>query len=313
MHPRPDRAPLIALLTIFLLLLLLLAAFLATSRPPAPDTMTIIHTEKSLYRNIVIHEENEQRCMSFTQRQNTARQTCQLLDNPSQMVFVYTRMMMGALYLQPQPRDILIIGLGGGVLPTALATLRPEARITVVELDPAVTRVARRFFGFNPGPRTQVIEEDGRVFVKRAGQAGQHYDLIMLDAFDHDYIPEHLLTQEFLREVQALLTADGVLAANTFSSSRLYDHESTTYQAVFGTFYNLRYKHQNRIILVRMGGLPDAETLARNADALETGLQTFGISRDWLLPLFSTERDWNPTARILTDQYAPSNLLNTAP
>ena len=63
----------------------------------------------------------------------------------------------------------------------------------------------------------------------------QRYDLIMLDAFDHEYIPEHLLTQEFLQEVKSLLAPGGVLAANTFSSSRLYDHESTTYAAVFGS------------------------------------------------------------------------------
>ena len=35
---------------------------------------------------------------------------------------------------------------------------------------------------------------DGRVFVKRALRSGQKYDLVMLDAYEHEYIPEHLLT-----------------------------------------------------------------------------------------------------------------------
>src|ERR1044072_4356923 len=95
---------------------------------------------------------------------------------------------------------------------------------------------------------------DGRVFVKRAIREGRRYDLIMLDAFDHEYIPEHLLTREFLQEVNSLLAPGGVLAANTFSSSRLYDHESVTYAAVFGSFYNL--KRDNRVILAMKGGLP---------------------------------------------------------
>ena len=289
----------------------LLALFASFATTPSA-AMTVIHTEKSLYRNIIVYEEDDQRCMSFTRRDQTARQTCQSLNDPDQFVFTYTRMMMGALYLNPHPRKILIIGLGGGVLPTALVKMFPDTRIDVVEIDPAVVKVARQFFGFNPDQRIQVFEEDGRVFVKRAGKSGRQYDLIMLDAFDHDYIPEHLLTQEFLFEVKALLAADGVLAANTFSTSRLYHHESTTYQAVFGPFYNLRVKMKNRIVLLKLGGLPPLDAIEANAAALEEKLKPLGFGGDWLVPLFSTERDWNPSARILTDQYSPSNLLNTA-
>jgi len=289
----------------------LLALFASLVTTPS-TAMTIIHTEKSLYRNILVYEEDEQRCMSFTRNQQTARQTCLSLDDPNQFVFVYTRMMMGALYLNPQPRNILIVGLGGGVLPMALTKMFPDARIDIAEIDPAVVKVAQRFFGFNPSPQVQVIEEDGRVFVKRAGKSGQRYDLIMLDAFDHEYIPEHLLTREFLLEVKTLLTADGVLAANTFSSSRLYHHESATYQAVFGQFYNLRVKLRNRIILAKMDGLPSLDTIKQRADALEDKLKLLGFGGDWLVPLFSTERDWDSNARILTDPSSPSNLLNSA-
>lgn len=289
-----------------------LFALFASLMASSSSANNIIHTEKSLYRNIIIYEEGDQRCMSFSQRDQSARQTCKSLSDPNAFVFTYTKMMMGALYLNPNPRKVLIIGLGGGVLPLALAAMYPETAIDIVEIDPAVVKVAQQFFGFNPGPKIRIIEEDGRVFAKRAGKAGQHYDLIMLDAFDHQYIPEHLLTQEFLLEIKNLLTSDGVLAANTFSTSRLYDHESTTYQSVFGAFYNLRVQYKNRIILVKLDGLPNRDVLERNAAALEEKLRPLGFGRDWLLPLFSTDPDWKPDARILTDQYSPSNLLNSA-
>ncbi|MBL8251170.1 MAG: fused MFS/spermidine synthase [Candidatus Competibacter sp.] len=271
----------------------------------------VIHSEKSLYRNILIYEESGQRCMSFSQRDQSARQTCKSLSDPDEFVFTYTKMMMGALYLNPDPHKILIVGLGGGVLPTALATLYPDAAIDIVEIDPAVVKVAKQFFGFDPTAKMRVIEEDGRVFTKRAAKSEAHYDLIMLDAFDHQYIPEHLLTQEFLLEIKKLLAANGVLAANTFSTSRLYDHESTTYQAVFGEFYNLRVQYKNRIILAKLDGLPARDMIERNAATLEDKLKPLGFGRDWLLPLFSTKPDWNADARILTDQYSPSNLLNS--
>jgi spermidine synthase len=268
---------------------------------------TELHAERSLYRNIIVYEDGGVRCMKFG-RQAMGRQTCQSLADPDRLVFDYTRMMMAALYLNPSPQRILVIGLGGGTLPHTLQKLLPAARIDAVEVDPAVVRVARRYFSFVSGPATTVFEEDGRVFVKRMGKRGTRYDLVMLDAFDHDYIPEHLLTREFLLEVKALLAPRGVLAANTFASSRLYDFESATYFSVFGEFYRL--KRGNRVILVREDGLPGPEELARNAGVVEEGLARFGVGKEWLLPLFEVERGWPRNTRVLTDQYSPSNLLN---
>jgi spermidine synthase len=168
--------------------------------------------------------------------------------------------------------------------------------------------VAARYFGFTASDKTRVIETDGRVYVKRALRDTQRYDLIMLDAFDHEYIPEHLLTQEFLEEVKSLLTPGGVLAANTFSSSGLYEHESVTYSKVFENFFNL--KRENRVILTRLGALPDKEQLRTMAQQFSGSFDRYGFKAAELLPLFTQERDWNPGARVLTDQYSPANLLN---
>jgi spermidine synthase len=99
-----------------------------------------------------------------------------------------------------------------------------------------------------------------------------------------------------------------VLAANTFASSRLYNFESATYFSVFGNFYRL--KRNNRVILVRPGGLPDRDELGRNADIVEVKLAPFGVGKEWLLPLFEVESGWPRDTRVLTDQYSPSNLLN---
>ena len=201
-----------------------------------------------------------------------------------------------------------IIGLGGGTLPVALQRLLPDATIDIVEIDPAVVRVAERYFGFRKSDKVRVAEIDGRVFVKRAQREQRRYDLVMLDAFDHEYIPEHLLTKEFLEEVASLMTPTGVLAANTFSSSRLYDHESVTYAAVFGEFYNL--KTENRVILARKDGLPSLAEIKQNAASLKASFKRFGIDTDDGASQFSTRVDWDRQARVLTDQFSPANLLN---
>src|SRR5947209_10977467 len=140
---------------------------------------TIVHTERSLYRNIIVYDEAGMRCLKFSRTVTAGRQSCQMLRDPDRLVFQYTKMMMSALYLNPEPRRVLVLGLGGGTLPRALASLPSVTDVDVVEIDPAVARVAEKFFGFRQGPKLHVFEEDGRVFVKRALKSGQRYDVVM--------------------------------------------------------------------------------------------------------------------------------------
>jgi spermidine synthase len=268
---------------------------------------TILHEERSLYRNILVYQDGQQRCLKFGRKED-ARQTCRMQDDPDQLIFSYTKSMMGSLYLNPSPQRVLIIGLGGGTLPGALRKIVPAAQIDVVEIDPAVTRVAYKYFGFTPGTLTQVHEQDGRVFVKKKLREKTTYDLVMLDAFTDQYIPEHLLTQEFLQEVKGIMTPTGVLAANTFSHSGLYHHESATYASVFGQFFAL--KTNSRVILKRLGSMPTKQELRSNAEALEDKLRPMGTGADYLLPMFAIDSGWPKGTRVLTDQYSPANLLN---
>ena len=285
----------------------LLAGLLAS---PAPASAEIIYRERSMYQNILLTQTGDRLCLQFSLRETRHSQSCIDQRRPKEMVFTYTKMMTAALLLNPAPRRALIAGLGGGTLPSALAELFPEAAIEVAEIDPAVAKVAERFFGFAETDRLRVRIQDARVFVKRALERGERYDLIMLDAFTGDYIPEHLMTREFLNEARSLLTADGILAANTFAASRLYDHESVTYRDVFGPFFNLRMPgSSNRVILASRQPLPGPEQLRARADALEARLRPFAVRIRDYPPNLSTAADWNPKARLLTDQYSPANLL----
>ena len=297
-------------LPIFLTIVTL--ATLATLATLGPATASadqrLVHSQRSLYREVLVYETGDVRCMCFTRNCRVGRQSCMDTRHPDRLVMNYPKMMLGALFVNPRPQSVLIIGLGGGTIPRILRQLLPDTRIDVVEIDPAVVRVAGRYFGFTASDKTRVIESDGRVYVKRALRGTQRYDLIMLDAFDHEYIPEHLLTQEFLAEVKALLTPNGVLTANTFSSSRLYDHESVTYAKVFETFFNL--KRENRVIVTRLGTLPEREQLRATSQQFVSSFARYDVDATALLPLFTQERDWNPDARVLTDQYSPANLLN---
>ncbi len=238
----------------------------------------LVHVEPSEFAPVVVFEQYGERCLNFEEMEGEGRQSCVQLDDPRRMVFEYTRMMTGAVLAKPDAKSVLIVGLGGGTLPTALHELLPDAQIDTVEIDPAVVKVAQTYFDYRPGPRQRIHVEDGRAFVQAALRAGRTYDMVMLDAFDVDYIPAHLLTVEFLQEVSQVLAPGGLVVANSFAQSHTRARESATYAAVFGRFYNLNaWLEGNRIIIAANDPLPQTAFIEQNARALAKRLAPYGI------------------------------------
>lgn len=274
----------------------------------------VVHQERSLYRNILVDDKGDSRCLKFNVKSNKTNQSCLYKSDPQRLVFNYTKLLFSGLLLIEKPKNILIIGLGGGTMSNTLHQLYPKSVITNVEIDPAVVKVARQYFGFFENQNVTSVIQDGRIFIKRAIIKKQKYDWIILDAFNGDYIPEHLLTQEFIQETKSLLNKGGVLSANTFSVSELYAHESATYKSVFGDFYNVRnYKNSNRIILAAEGKLPSLTLINQRVSALKERLTPFGVDLEQVskqMTSTSTDQDWPENTKILTDQFSPANLLN---
>jgi len=286
---------------------LLILAIAWTSQTKAEQ---VIHKEKSLYRNIVVRESRNRRCLVFAVKRGDRNQTCISLNDPNRIVFPYARMTFAGLLLQPTPARILVIGLGGGTMPTVLSRLYPKSTIHVAEIDEAVVRVAKKYFSFSESEHVSVFVQDARVYVKRAGLKKMTYDLIILDAFTGDYIPEHLMTKEFLQEVKSIMSEQGVLVANTFSTSRLYDHESVTYGSVFGAFFNFKMPiTSNRVIITNGRQLPESKLMQERANKLARRLKKYAVKIDDFPRHMKRTKDWNEKARPLTDQFSPANLL----
>jgi len=110
----------------------------------------------------------------------------------------------------PRLDDVLCIGMGVGIVPRDLA--RDGARVDVVEINPAVVPVARRFFDLDT-TAFRLTLGDGRWFVN---QASRRYDAVILDAFVGDSVATHLMSRESFASIARLLRPDGVLVINTF-------------------------------------------------------------------------------------------------
>ena len=289
-----------------LALLVCLACATAAHAAQRRAQMRTVYQEKSLYRNILVTEGGVHRCITFGRYHG--EQSCVDLTQPDRLVFAYTRGLFAAFYAASQPRRVLVIGLGGGTVPKAIRHVFPDVDVDSVELDPAVARVASSHFGFVANARTRVFVDDGRVFVRKQRRAGVLYDVVLVDAFEKDYIPEHMLTREFLSEIKGVLAPGGIVAANTFTRGALRNHESATYQAVFGEGYEVDMAGGNRIILAARDGLPALDAMANRGRSLDAALVPIDVKSSELLPRFKL-RPPLPHVRVLTDQFAPSNLL----
>jgi predicted membrane-bound spermidine synthase len=108
-------------------------------------------------------------------------------------------------------RRVAILGNAAGTTARALGVFYPRAEIDGVELDPAVSRVGRRYFGLEDNPRLTVHDADARPFLR---STDERYDLIVVDAYHQPYVPFYLATQEFFELVRKRLAPGGIVALN---------------------------------------------------------------------------------------------------
>ena len=132
------------------------------------------------------------------------------LDDPDALDLDYTRTMMGFLLFVPDPRRILMVGLGGGSLAKFCHQHLPQARITAVEINPQVIALRDDFLVPPDGPRFEVVQDDGARAVRRATGV----QVLLVDGFDETGMPEGLASQRFFDDCHQALAPGGLLVVN---------------------------------------------------------------------------------------------------
>ncbi|HET9904878.1 MAG TPA: polyamine aminopropyltransferase [Xanthobacteraceae bacterium] len=113
-------------------------------------------------------------------------------------------------------RDVLIIGGGdGGTLREVLK--HPVAGACLVELDPQVVELSRRFFpevsnGAFDDPRAAIVFGDGAAFVARTDK---RFDVIIVDSTDPIGPGEVLFSDRFYADCRRLLRPRGLIAVQS--------------------------------------------------------------------------------------------------
>jgi spermidine synthase len=127
-------------------------------------------------------------------------------------IYEYSYFMQFLPYaVHPEGRRCLVIGLGAGLVPRWY-----EARgivTDVVDIDPVVVDMARTYFGYRG--TGEVVISDARGFL---ADPGKRYDYIIVDVFNGDTTPGHILSLEALELMKGRLKPDGVVAVNLVGS-----------------------------------------------------------------------------------------------
>ncbi len=126
---------------------------------------------------------------------------------------------LGYKFSPDEKLEILAIGGGGFVLPRYILNNYPNAKITVLEIDPQVTTVNMESLGLVNDPRMTIVHGDARQSINRFSE-NVKFDLIIGDAFNDFSVPFHLTTQEFLLTLRAHLTEQGSYLMNVVDDAQ---------------------------------------------------------------------------------------------
>ena len=191
--------------------------------PPRPEP-----TDPPLFSVPRVRTRGDRRTLEF---QGGDIQSEMLLSRPDALVLEYARAMMCFALFVPQPRHILMVGLGGGSLAKFCYRHFPHTRITVLEISAAVIAL-RTAFGVPPDDaRLRIVHADAADFL-RAAPAG--IDVILVDGFDAGGMPAELGSAAFYGDCRRALVDGGVLVANILSYDPCHDAIAARIDTAFG-------------------------------------------------------------------------------
>jgi spermidine synthase len=243
-------------------------------------------------------------------RSRLYRESAVDLNDPARLIVPYTASIAASAIFHPHPKNVLMIGLGGGGFNQFFEKAFPSSTLETVEIDPQVFALAQKYLGLKPSDRDKVDVLDGRMFLRHSKTV---YDWIILDAFRGGFVPPHLKTVEFYKQVQSHLTPDGLFVANVHTNSSLFASDIRSMRQVFPQLGMFDVPQTDNAVLVAANfKSPVFGEMAKDAIHLPFN-ETFRRIVDSVAAAKSfhpTAPEPNKNAPLLTDDFAPTEFLD---
>jgi spermidine synthase len=186
--------------------------------------------QEGVQTTVAIHESGERAIPNLVMYLDGMHQAS---DFPP-MTFTHQRIGAFPVMLHPNPKDALVVGLGGGATAGAVAQF-PEMSVDVVELSAAVVNGASFFkhinFDLLNRPNVQLRVDDGRNYLLTTRKK---YDVITADII----LPRHagagaLYSREYFELVRNALKDDGLVLQWNGGEGPVYNLILRTFVTVF--------------------------------------------------------------------------------
>jgi len=189
---------------------------------------------------------------------------------PDWIELEYAQQMMAWMLFNDEPQFVVQLGLGTGALTKFCYRQFPQARVTAVELNPAVIAVCRSMFKLPPeDERLSILEMDAMEFVTDPANHGK-IDALQVDLYDATAKGPVLDTPEFYDACAKCLTPLGMMTVNLFGDHPSYTRNLKAMRYIFRDVICLPEVHDGNVVAIASNApvRPDFPTLYEAAAAI---------------------------------------------
>lgn len=190
------------------------------------------------------------------------------LRKPDWIELEYAQQMMAWMLFIDAPTHIVQLGLGAGALTKFCYRAYPDARVTAVELNPAVIDICRAMFRLPPDDeRLTILPMDAMAFVDDR-RHHRRLDVLQVDLYDATARGPVLDTPAFYRQCAACLKPGGIATINLFGDHPSFAKNFPLICDAFDHAIALPEVHQGNVVVLAFKGalaLDFADLYARAA------------------------------------------------
>lgn len=197
------------------------------------------HVFDTAYQRAIVVEEEEGDSQRIVRRLITdpfGSQSEMYRDSPFELASEYAKLYDLAFAFKPDLKSALMLGGGAYSYPRYFNNRYPDATMDVVEIDPGLTALSKRFFNLPSNTRLNVVHDDGRAHLNRLNRT---YDAVFMDAFSAPpSVPFQLTSVEAVSLMSKHTAEDGAVFINIVSGidgdeGRFLRAERQTFEEVF--------------------------------------------------------------------------------
>lgn len=205
-------------------------AVLRMLEPPEEDQRKLLlRLLMGSYQKPFLIEDGTERSLEFNL--GGGSQSAMRNADPDALIVPYTREMMAFLFIHPNPRHVVVAGLGGGSLVKYCHRYLPKTRITAIEINPWVISLGDEFCIPADDERLTTVCADARDYFARSSAPA---DVVLIDLYDRRGAVPFVCDRAFLTSVGSHLIPGGCVVFNVVGADAWCKQCIAAVRAFFG-------------------------------------------------------------------------------